>query len=438
MSQSTPTVGIVSLGCAKALVDSERILTRLRAEGYEISGSYDGADVVIVNTCGFLDSARAESLDAIGEAMAANGKVIVTGCMGVDEKTIRASHPHVLAVTGPHQYEAVVNAVHQALPPVDHPHQSLVPPEGLHLTPRHYAYLKIAEGCDHACSFCIIPQLRGPLVSRPTADILEEARRLAESGVRELLVISQDTSAFGLDVSRGSGQRPPILDLADGLGDLGLWIRMHYVYPYPWVDQLIPLMTQGKILPYLDIPFQHASPKVLKAMRRPADHEKLLDRIARWRDQCPDLALRSTFIVGFPGETDDDFEQLLEWLDRAELDRVGCFKYENVDGAPSNALPDHVDEDTKEERFNRLTEMARQVTDRRMQAKVGTTIEVLIDEVDEDGAVGRSQADSPEVDGSVFLEDGEGLEPGDIIQAKVFAAEDYDLWAERLPHAPNP
>ena len=370
--------------------------------------------------------------------MAANGKVIVTGCMGVDEKTIRASHPHVLAVTGPHQYEAVVNAVHQALPPVDHPHQSLVPPEGLHLTPRHYAYLKIAEGCDHACSFCIIPQLRGPLVSRPTADILEEARRLAESGVRELLVISQDTSAFGLDVSRGSGQRPPILDLADGLGDLGLWIRMHYVYPYPWVDQLIPLMTQGKILPYLDIPFQHASPKVLKAMRRPADHEKLLDRIARWRDQCPDLALRSTFIVGFPGETDDDFEQLLEWLDRAELDRVGCFKYENVDGAPSNALPDHVDEDTKEERFNRLTEMARQVTDRRMQAKVGTTIEVLIDEVDEDGAVGRSQADSPEVDGSVFLEDGEGLEPGDIIQAKVFAAEDYDLWAERLPHAPNP
>ncbi len=432
MTNNSPTVGIVSLGCAKALVDSERILTRLRAEGYEISGSYDGADVVIVNTCGFLDSARAESLDAIGEALTANGKVIVTGCMGVDEKTIRTSHPRVLAVTGPHQYEAVVNAVHQAVPPISNPHQSLVPPEGLHLTPRHYAYLKISEGCDHKCSFCIIPSLRGPLDSRPASDILEEARRLAESGVKELLVISQDTSAYGQDLVRGSGQKPPILDLARELGELGIWIRMHYVYPYKWVDDMIPLMKTGHILPYLDIPFQHASPKVLKAMRRPADHEKLLERIASWREQVPELTIRSTFIVGFPGETEEDFEHLLDWLDRAELDRVGCFKYEDVSGASANALPDHVDEDVKEERFNRLTELARSVTDRRMQAKVGTTIEVLIDEVDEDGAIGRSKADSPEVDGSVFIEDAEGLKPGDIITAKVFAAEDYDLWAERL------
>ena len=431
-------MGIVSLGCAKALVDSERILTRLRAEGYDISGSYEGADVVIVNTCGFLDSARAESLDAIGEAMAANGKVIVTGCMGVDEKTIRATHPHVLAVTGPHQYEAVVAAVHQALPPIANPHQSLVPPEGLHLTPRHYAYLKIAEGCDHACSFCIIPNIRGPLVSRSATDILDESRRLAESGVKELLVISQDTSAYGQDLTRGSDQRPPILSLARELGDLGLWIRMHYVYPYPWVDELIPMMKSGHLLPYLDIPFQHASPKVLKAMRRPADHEKLLERIARWRDICPDLTLRSTFIVGFPGETEQDFEYLLEWLERAELDRVGCFKYENVSGAPSNALPDHVDEEVAEERFNRLTEMARGITDRKMQTKVGQTIEVLIDEVDEDGAIGRSKADSPDVDGMVFIEDNDGLQPGDLIQAKVFAAEDYDLWAERVSSESTP
>ena len=438
MSAHTPTVGIVSLGCAKALVDSERILTRLRAEGYDISSSYDGADVVIVNTCGFLDSARAESLEAIGEAMAANGKVIVTGCMGVDEKTIREAHPRVLAVTGPHQYEAVVGAVHQVLPPVADPHQSLVPPEGLHLTPRHYSYLKISEGCDHKCSFCIIPSLRGPLDSRPPADILEEARRLAESGVKELLVISQDTSAYGQDLVRGSGQKPPILSLARELGELGLWIRMHYVYPYPWVDDLIPLMKSGHLLPYLDIPFQHASPKILKAMRRPADHEKLLERIAKWREQCPELTLRSTFIVGFPGETEEDFEFLLDWLDRAELDRVGCFKYEDVSGASANALPGHVEEDVKEERFNRLTEQARQVTDRRMQAKVGTMIDVLIDEVDEDGAIGRSKADSPEVDGSVFIEDGEGLKPGDLIKVTVFAAEDYDLWAERVADADHP
>ncbi len=437
MTNHAPTVGIVSLGCAKALVDSERILTRLRAEGYEISASYDGADLVIVNTCGFLDSARAESLEAIGEALAENGKVIVTGCMGIDEAAIRQTHPNVLAVTGPHQYEAVVGAVHQALPPLANPHQSLVPPEGLHLTPRHYAYLKISEGCDHRCSFFIIPSLRGPLVSRPAADILDEARRLAESGVKELLVISQDTSAYGQDLVRGKNQPPPILSLSEQLGDLGLWIRLHYVYPYPWVDQLIPLMKAGKLLPYLDIPFQHASPAVLKTMRRPADHEKLLERIERWRDVAPDLTIRSTFIVGFPGETEQDFEFLLEWLERAKLDRVGCFKYENVKGASANDLTGHVDDEVKEERFNRLTELARQVTNDKMQAKIGQTIDVLIDEVDEDGAIGRSKADSPEVDGEVYIEDGAGLKQGDIVKAKVFAAEDYDLWAELATDAPN-
>jgi len=437
MSQYAPSVGIVSLGCAKALVDSERILTRLRAEGYGISPSYEGADVVIVNTCGFLDSARAESLDAIGEALAANGKVIVTGCMGVDETAIRQTHPNVLAVTGPHQYEAVIGAVHAAVPPVDDPHQSLVPPEGLRLTPRHYAYLKISEGCDHSCSFCIIPSLRGPLVSRPAQDIVDEASRLAQAGVKELLVISQDTGAYGQDLTRGGGQPPPILSLAEQLGDLGLWIRLHYVYPYPWVDRLIPMMTAGKLLPYLDVPFQHASPSVLRSMRRPADHDKLLDRIARWRDACPDLTLRSTFIVGFPGETERDFEFLLGWLERAKLDRVGCFKYENVAGAAANSLPGHVDEEVKEERFNRLTELARQVTNDKMQTKLGGSIQVLIDEVDEDGAIGRSMADSPEVDGEVYIEDATGLTPGDLITAKVFAAEDYDLWAERTPDATN-
>lgn len=428
----SPTVGIVSLGCAKALVDSERILTRLRAEGYDIADSYDGADAVIVNTCGFLDSARAESLEAIGEALTANGKVIVTGCMGLEEATIRKAHPRVLDVSGPHQYQAVVDAVHKALPPVSNPHLSLVPPEGLHLTPRHYAYLKISEGCDHKCSFCIIPSIRGDLVSRPIDDVLGEARRLAEAGVRELLVISQDTGAYGLDWKAHQG--PPILDLVSGLSELGMWIRLHYVYPYPWIDQLVPLMGQpgSGLLPYLDIPFQHASPKILKAMRRPADQEKVLDRIYKWREQCPDLALRSTFIVGFPGETDEDFELLLDWLEKAEIDRVGCFKYENVAGASANALADHVDEDVKEERFNRLTELAREVTDRRMQAKVGRTFDVIIDEVDEDGAIGRTKADSPEVDGSVFIEEPGAVAQGDIIQAKVFAAEDYDLWAERV------
>ncbi len=432
MKNAIPKVGIVSLGCAKALVDSERILTRLRSEGYDISGSYDGADVVIVNTCGFLDSARAESLEAIGEAMAENGRVIVTGCLN-DEKAIRDIYPDVLSVTGAHQYEQVVNAVHDAVPPVADPMMSLVPPEGLHLTPSHYAYLKISEGCNHRCTFCIIPGIRGDLVSRPAADVLEEAERLAMAGVRELLVISQDTGAYGLDLGYAESRwhakqvRTRLTELADALGDLGIWVRLHYVYPYPHVDEVIPLMAEGKILPYLDIPFQHASPKVLKAMRRPADHEKLLERIKKWREICPDLTIRSTFIVGFPGETEEDFEFLLEWLEQAQLDRVGCFKYENVQGAAANDLSDHVDEDVKEDRYNRLMEVARQISDERSKAKIGKTIEVLIDEVDEDGAFGRSWADSPEVDGCVFLSDTD-LEPGDIVLAQIEHAEDFDLW----------
>jgi ribosomal protein S12 methylthiotransferase len=434
MNTSCPKVGIVSLGCAKALVDSERILTRLRAEGYDISGSYDGADVVIVNTCGFLDSARAESLEAIGEAIAENGRVIVTGCLGGDEKAIRALHPAVLAVTGPHQYQAVVEAVHQALPPRQDPFIDLVPPEGLRLTPLHYAYLKISEGCNHRCSFCIIPSIRGPLVSRPVAEVLTEAERLAEAGVRELLVISQDTGAYGVDLGHAEGMwrgrkvKARLTELADALGDLGIWVRLHYVYPYPHVDEVLPLMAEGKILPYLDIPFQHASPTVLQAMRRPANQEKVLERIRRWRGMVPDLALRSTFIVGFPGETEDDFEMLLQWLEDAQLDRVGCFKYENVAGAPANKLDGHIEDEVKEERHQRFMEAARQIADRRAAAKVGSTIEVIIDEVDEEGAFGRSKADSPEVDGCVFLNGETDLNPGDIVVAEIEAAEDYDLW----------
>jgi len=434
-----PKVGIVSLGCSKLLVDSERILTRLRAEGYEISGTYDGADVVIVNTCGFLDSARAESLEAIGEAIAANGRVIVTGCMGGDEKAIRAAHPSVLSVSGPDQYEAVVAAVHEAAPPIANPFIGLVPPEGLKLTPRHYAYLKISEGCDQRCSFCIIPSLRGKLVSRPAGDILAEAERLAIAGVKELLVISQDTGAYGQDLGhaasdwRGRPVAARISDLAAALGELGIWVRLHYVYPYPHVDQLIPLMAEGRILPYLDIPFQHASPRVLKAMRRPANQDKTLDRLRRWREICPDLAIRSTFIVGFPGETEEDFEHLLDWLDQAELDRVGCFKYENVSGAAANSLPDQIEDEVKEERQLRFMEMARQVSERRMQAKIGRVMDVLVDEVDDEGAIGRSYADSPDVDGAVFLNGAINLAPGDIVKAEIFAAEDYDLWGEVVP-----
>jgi len=434
MNTASPKVGIVSLGCAKALVDSERILTRLRAEGYDIASSYQGADLVIVNTCGFLDSARAESLEAIGEAIAENGQVIVTGCLGGDAAGIRAIHPTVLAVSGPQQYQSVVEAVHEALPPPHGPWESLVPPAGLHLTPPHYAYLKIAEGCDNRCSFCIIPDLRGGLESRPIAEVLGEAERLAEAGVRELLVIAQDTGAYGADLGhapglwRGKERRADLIGLAEALGELGIWIRLHYVYPYPQMERLIPLMADGAILPYIDIPFQHASPKVLKAMRRPANQERVLERLANWRRDVPDLAVRSTFIVGFPGETEADFEDLLQWLEAAELDRVGCFKYEDVQGAAANALPDHVPEEVKEERHQRFTEAARQIADRRAAGKVGQIVMTIIDEVDEDGAIGRSTADSPEVDGAVFLDGETELSPGDLIAVEVDAAEDYDLW----------
>ena len=431
-----PRVGLVSLGCPKALVDSERIITRLRSEGYQLSADYAGADVVVVNTCGFLNSAKQESLDAIGEAMAQNGRVVVTGCLGVEKERIMAAHPGVLAVTGPHQYEAVVAAVHAAAPPLHDPFLDLVPPEGLHLTPRHYAYLKISEGCNNRCSFCIIPQLRGRLASRPIAHVLSEAERLVKAGVKELLVISQDTSAYGLDIGyaestwKGQPVKARFLDLCTALGSLGAWVRLHYVYPYPHVDAVLPLMAEGKILPYLDIPFQHASPKVLKAMRRPAHQEKTLERLHRWREICPDLAIRSTFIVGFPGETEEDFALLLDWLAEARLARVGCFKYEPVDGAAANALPGAVPEEVKEERWHRFMAAQQAVSGALMAAKAGRTIDVIIDEVDEEGAVGRSQWDAPEIDGSVFLDAAPDLKPGDIVAAQVTHADEYDLWAE--------
>jgi ribosomal protein S12 methylthiotransferase len=432
-----PTVGFVSLGCPKALVDSERILTKLRAEGYRVAPDYAGADVVVVNTCGFLDSAKQESLDAIGEAMAENGRVIVTGCFGVEEARIRESHPGVLAVTGPHQYEQVVQAVHAAVPPVHDPFMDLVPAEGLRLTPRHYAYLKISEGCNNRCSFCIIPQLRGDLQSRPSSHVMTEAERLVKAGVKELLVISQDTSAYGLDLkyaeSQWKGRALParFLALCEALGELGVWVRLHYVYPYPHVDNVIPLMAEGKILPYLDIPFQHASPSVLKAMRRPAAQEKTLERIRRWREVCPDLAIRSTFIVGFPGETEEDFTFLLDWLREAELARVGCFRYEPVAGAPANDLPGAVPDEVKEERWHRFMETAKEVSEKRLAGLVGREIDVIIDEVDEEGALGRSQWDAPEIDGSVFLNGDTTLKAGDIVKARVANADDYDLWVER-------
>ncbi|NOT70030.1 MAG: 30S ribosomal protein S12 methylthiotransferase RimO [Hyphomicrobium sp.] len=436
-AKGVPKVGFVSLGCPKALVDSERIITKLRSEGYEIAANYDGADVVVVNTCGFLDSAKQESLDAIGEAMAGNGRVIVTGCFGVEEGRIREAHPGVLAVTGPHQYEQVVDAVHDAVPPLHDPYVDLVPPEGLHLTPRHYAYLKISEGCNNRCSFCIIPALRGDLVSRPANHVMTEAEKLVKAGVKELLVISQDTSAYGLDIKyaespwKGVPLKARFLDLSRALGDLGAWVRMHYVYPYPHVDDVIPLMAEGKILPYLDIPFQHASARVLKAMRRPASQEKTAERIRRWRDVCPDLAIRSTFIVGFPGETEDDFNQLLDWLGDARINRAGCFKYEAVEGAVANGLEGAVPEEVKEERWHRFMARQKEISASLLAEKVGRVIDVLIDEVDEDGALGRSKWDAPEIDGSVFLNGETGVMPGDIVQAKVIEADDYDLWAER-------
>lgn len=419
-------------------MDSERILTQLRLEGYQVSASYQNADVVVVNTCGFLDSAKQESLDAIGEAMAENGRVIVTGCMGGDEQAIRKVHPDVLAVSGPHQYEAVVGAVHQHVPPpADHnPYVDLVPKQGIKLTPRHYSYLKISEGCNHRCSFCIIPSLRGNLVSRPIGEVMDEAERLVNAGTKELLVISQDTSAYGVDMKFRTGfwQGKPIKthmqQLCEALGELGVWVRLHYVYPYPHVDNLIPLMSEGRILPYLDIPFQHAHPDVLKAMKRPANEEKVLERIHRWRDQCPDLSLRSTFIVGFPGETEQQFAYLLDWLKEAQLDRVGCFKYEAVDGAPANALPGAVPEAIKQQRWERFMEAQQAISTARLQNKVGRTLPVLIDEVDEEGAIGRSTADAPEIDGNVFLNGEQTLQPGDLVNVTIEQSDEYDLWGE--------
>jgi len=434
MSEATaPKVSFVSLGCPKALVDSERIITRLRAEGYELARKHDGADIVIVNTCGFLDSAKQESLSAIGEAMAENGKVIVTGCMGAEPEQISSVHPGVLSITGPQQYESVLEAVHRALPPAHNPHLDLVPPQGIKLTPRHYAYLKISEGCNNRCSFCIIPKLRGDLVSRPANDVLREAERLVKAGVKELLVISQDTSAYGVDLKYAESPwqdravRAKFFDLAKELGELGAWVRLQYVYPYPHVDEVIGLMTEGKILPYLDIPFQHASPDILKAMKRPAAQDKTLARIAKWREQCPELAIRSTFIVGFPGETDADFAYLLDWLDEAEIDRLGCFRYEPVKGAASNALAGAVPDEVKQQRYNALMARQQKISARRLKRKVGTRQQVIIDEVGPTVAKGRSKADAPEIDGSVYLTSRRPLKVGEIVTAKIERADEYDV-----------
>jgi ribosomal protein S12 methylthiotransferase len=430
---AAPRISFVSLGCPKALVDSERIITRLRAEGYELARGHAGADVTIVNTCGFLDSAQAESLAAIGEAMADNGKVIVTGCMGAEPDKITAQYPNVLAITGPQQYESVMEAVHRALPPVHEPFVDLVPPQGLKLTPRHYAYLKISEGCNNRCTFCIIPKLRGDLVSRPAADVLREAERLVQAGVKELLVISQDTSAYGVDTKYATSRwqdrevQAKFVPLARELGELGAWVRLHYVYPYPHVDDVIPLMAEGKVLPYLDIPFQHASPEVLKRMKRPGAQQKTLDRIRQWREVCPDLTLRSTFIVGFPGETDADFQFLLDWLDEAALDRVGCFKYEPVDGATSNALDGAVPQELKDERWNRFMQKQQAISARRLKRKVGTRQQVLIDELTPQGGKGRSKADAPDIDGTVHVTSRRPLRVGEFAQVKIERADAYDL-----------
>jgi ribosomal protein S12 methylthiotransferase len=428
-----PKVSFVSLGCPKALVDSERIITRLRAEGYELARQHAGADLVLVNTCGFLDSAKAESLEAIGNALSENGKVIVTGCMGAEPESITARYPNVLAVTGPQQYESVVEAVHRALPPRHDPFIDLVPPEGIKLTPRHYAYLKISEGCNNRCSFCIIPRLRGDLVSRPAADVLREAERLVAAGVKELLVISQDTSAYGVDIKyatstwRGREVRAKFLDLAAALGELGVWVRLHYVYPYPHVNDAIPLMAEGKVLPYLDVPFQHASPEVLRRMKRPAAQERTLERIAGWREICPELVIRSTFIVGFPGETEADFQLLLDWLDEAQLDRVGCFRYEPVKGAVANDLATPVADEVKEERWHRFMRHQQAISAKRLKRKVGTRQPVIIDQVGPTVAKGRSRGDAPEIDGSVYVASRRPLRVGEIATVKIERADEYDL-----------
>ena len=430
-----PTIGMVSLGCPKALVDSERILTRLRAEGYALSPDYAGADAVIVNTCGFLDSAKAESLEAIGEALRENGRVIVTGCLGAEPDYITGAHPTVQAVTGPHQYEQVLDAVHAAVPPDPDPFIDLLPASGVTLTPRHYSYLKISEGCNHKCRFCVIPDMRGRLQSRPAHAVLREAEKLVEGGVRELLVISQDTSAYGVDRKHDShpwkdGEaRSHITDLARELGRLGAWVRLHYVYPYPHVRELIPLMAEGLVLPYLDIPFQHAHPDTLRRMARPAAAARTLDEIARWREICPDITLRSTFIVGYPGETEDEFQTLLDWLEEARLDRIGCFQYENVAGARSNALPDHVPEAVKQERWDRFMQTAQRISEEKLAARVGGREQVIVDSVDDEGAVCRTKSDAPEIDGNLFIDEGfKGLSPGDMLTVEVDEASDYDLW----------
>lgn len=433
-----PRVGFVSLGCPKATVDSEHILTRLRSEGYEISGSYDDADLVVVNTCGFIDAAVEESLDAIGEALNENGKVIVTGCLGAKDDLILAAHPQVLEVTGPHATEQVMQAVHRHLPKPHDPFVDLVPPQGIRLTPRHYAYLKISEGCNHRCTFCIIPSMRGDLVSRPIGDVMKEAEKLVDSGVKELLVISQDTSAYGVDTRYRTGfwgGRPlktKLYDLCKALGELGVWVRLHYVYPYPNVDDIIPLMAEGKILPYLDVPFQHASPRILKLMKRPASSENNLERIRRWRDICPDLTIRSTFITGFPGETDEDFEMLLQFLEEAQLDRVGAFAYSPVEGAAANELPGALPDEVREERRVQLMDFQEDISTQRLERFIGREMTVLVDDVDEEGALARSPADAPDIDGLVMIPQGEELEVGDFVKVRITDCDVHDLYAEML------
>ena len=434
-ASANPKVGFVSLGCPKALVDSERILTQLRAEGYAISPNYGDADLVVVNTCGFIDSAVEESLDAIGEALKENGKVIVTGCLGAKGDVVKKAHPQVLAVTGPHALEEVMQAVHIHLPKPHDPYIDLVPAQGIKLTPAHYAYLKISEGCNHRCSFCIIPSLRGDLVSRPIGQVLTEAEHLVDSGVKELLVISQDTSAYGVDVKYrpdfwgGMPVKTRMTELVKHLGDMGVWVRLHYVYPYPHVDEVIPLMQAGKVLPYLDIPFQHASPRILKLMKRPAATENTLARIKSWRAACPEIVLRSTFIVGFPGETEDDFEMLLDFLGTAQLDRVGCFAYSPVEGAAANALPGHVPEELKQERLKRFMQTQAKISAARLQRRIGQTLTVLVDEINDDGALARSYADAPEIDGVVIIEESAGLEVGEFAKVRIIDAGEHDLWA---------
>ncbi len=436
MSSPAPKVGFVSLGCPKALVDSERILTQLKVEGYEIVPRYDAADAVVVNTCGFIDAAVQESLDAIGEALHENGRVIVTGCLGKRAELIRDAYPEVLAVSGPQDYASVMSAVHEALPPAHDPFVNLVPDVGIKLTPKHYAYLKISEGCNHRCTFCIIPSMRGDLVSRPIDEVLVEAEKLVKGGVKELLVISQDTSAYGVDLKyaqrewRGGSYRTRMADLCRGLSELGAWVRLHYVYPYPHVDEVIPLMAEGKILPYLDIPFQHASARILKLMKRPAHSEKTLERIRAWRNVCPDLTIRSTFIVGFPGETEQEFEELLDFLREAQLDRVGAFAYSPVDGARANDLPDPVPEELKEDRLERFMEVQAAISAVKLRKKIGRTMQVLVDEVHVDGAIARSSADAPEIDGVVRITGGQGLKAGQFAQVRIIAADAHDLEAE--------